>query len=122
MKTFVNIRERDQRETFSDAVQLGLGRGQGLFFLERIEPLPGVAELLDTPFVERSAIVLHHLLRDELPLDTVRRMVTRAFDFPLELSPATANTHALELFHGPSLAFKDFGARFMAQCLGNGAN
>ena len=48
---------------------------------------------------------------------TVRSMVSSAFDFPLEVPALDDQVRALELFHGPSLAFKDFGARFMARCL-----
>ena len=44
-------------------------------------------------------------------------MVSSAFDFPLEIPLLEDGTRAMELFHGPSLAFKDFGARFMARCL-----
>jgi threonine synthase len=47
----------------------------------------------------------------------VQSMVSSAFDFPVETSVLDHQTRALELFHGPSLAFKDFGARFMANCL-----
>jgi threonine synthase len=43
--------------------------------------------------------------------------VEKAFNFPVTLAPVSSQVYALELFHGPSLAFKDFGARFMAQCL-----
>ena len=68
----------------------------------------------------RSAAVLHHLIAGEIEKATLERMVASAFDFPVEVTDLGASggrVHALELFHGPSLAFKDFGARFMARCL-----
>jgi threonine synthase len=114
---FVNIRHPDQRVSFADAVRQGLGKKQGLFFPQQIRPLPNLSELLNTGFVSRSAFILHHLLDGEIPLKTMERMVRAAFDFPLQLVKADGDAHAMELFHGPSLAFKDFGARFMAQCL-----
>jgi threonine synthase len=49
--------------------------------------------------------------------DVLQACVEKAFNFPLMLEPVSEGVNALELFHGPSLAFKDFGARFMAQCL-----
>jgi threonine synthase len=52
-----------------------------------------------------------------MPAGKLNECVARAFNFPLVLAPVTDAVHALELFHGPSLAFKDFGARFMAECL-----
>jgi len=95
----------------------GLGRKQGLFFPQRFETLDDVASLLRLPFVTRSAAVLQHLLGDEIEAQTIERMVASAFDFPIATPALDPRVRALELFHGPSLAFKDFGARFMARCL-----
>lgn len=114
----INIRHNEDRVSFKEAVLQGLGRGQGLFFPERFEALDDVPGLLDLPFVERSARILDHLVGDELETDILYDMVVSAFDFPLEVRSLEDGSKALELFHGPSLAFKDFGARFMARCLG----
>ncbi len=113
---FVNLLHPDDRVSFATAVQRGLGRGRGLYFPEFIEPRDDIPELLALPFVERSAVLLTHLTG--LEASTVDRLVKRAFDFPLAQVPVGDRIHALELFHGPSLAFKDFGARFLAACLG----
>ena len=73
------------------------------------------------PFVERSAKILRHLIgSDEIP--NLEELVKQAFAFGAPLHKVDENNFALELFHGPTLAFKDFGARFMAQCLGAVAN
>jgi threonine synthase len=112
----INIKDPAEQVGFREAVLRGLGRAQGLYFPKRFEQLDDVPGLLKLPFVERSVRVLQHLLADEVDGDTVERMVVAAFDFPIAV-PAVAGVHALELFHGPSLAFKDFGARFMARCL-----
>ena len=113
---FVNLLHADDRVSFATAVQRGLGRGRGLYVPGFIEPREDIAELLALPFVERSAVLLTHLTG--LEASTVDRLVQRAFDFPLAQVPVGERIHALELFHGPSLAFKDFGARFLAACLG----
>ena len=116
----INIKDPAEQVDFRQAVLRGLGRAQGLFFPQRFEELDDVTGLLGLPFVPRSVAVLQHLLGDEVEPDTVERMVTSAFDFPIAVSAlegGEAAVNALELFHGPSLAFKDFGARFMARCL-----
>jgi threonine synthase len=116
----INIKDPTEQVNFRQAVLRGLGRAQGLFFPQRFDELDDVAGLLKQPFVARSAAVLHHLTNGEIEEAALERMVASAFDFPVEvtgLDAADGRVHALELFHGPSLAFKDFGARFMARCL-----
>ncbi|MFM2480247.1 threonine synthase [Celerinatantimonas sp. YJH-8] len=112
-----NIKCPEQQVSFAEAVQIGLGKEQGLFFPAELTPLADVDALLDLDFVTRSSQILHHLIGDELSYDDVQKMVQAAFTFPVPLKEVSAQVHALELFHGPTLAFKDFGARFMAQCL-----
>ncbi len=114
---YVNISHRQQKVTFPQAVVTGLGKGQGLFFPEHLSPLDDVQALLEMDFVSRSTVLLGHLIGDAMGSDVLGSCIRKAFDFPLNLVPVSEHVHALELFHGPSLAFKDFGARFMAQCL-----
>ncbi len=114
---FININHPEQRESFPQAVITGLGKGQGLFFPEHLEPLENIQGLLDMDFVERSKVLLQYLVGDAMPAGVLQSCVEKAFNFPVTLVPVSGQVHALELFHGPSLAFKDFGARFMAQCL-----
>ncbi|PWS54128.1 threonine synthase [Pseudoalteromonas sp. meg-B1] len=112
-----NLKEYSQKVSFVEAVKTGLGRNQGVFFPESLAPLSDVDALLDMDFVTRSGKILSHLIGDELPSDTVAQMVKSAFNFPVKLVEVEDNTYCLELFHGPTLAFKDFGGRFMAECL-----
>ncbi|WP_421199952.1 threonine synthase [Aeromonas enteropelogenes] len=112
-----NIKDKSEQVSFAQAVRQGLGREQGLFFPEHLEPLADVDALLDLSLVERSAHILSHLLGDEVPAPKVHELVSAAFTFPAPLVKLKDGTYALELFHGPTLAFKDFGGRFMAQCL-----
>jgi len=113
----INIKDSTEKVSFRRAVLQGLGRDQGLFFPPELNALPDVPELLQQAFVPRSVAILHHLIGDELGRELVESMVSSAFDFPIEVPALGDRVRALELFHGPSLAFKDFGARFMAQCL-----
>jgi threonine synthase len=112
-----NIRVGAQRMDFPEAVRLGIGREQGLFLPEKIRPLPDLPGLLEQPFAQRSARILSHLVGKDVAESDMREMVSQAFDFPVPLVEIFEGVYALELFHGTSLAFKDFGARFMAQCL-----
>ena len=112
-----NLKHPSQVVSFTEAVKLGLGKDRGLFFPKQIPQLQDIDSLLALPFVERSKKVLGAWLASELGQDTVDRLVERAFNFELPLVKADENLYSLELFHGPTLAFKDFGARFMAQCL-----
>jgi threonine synthase len=113
----INIKHPEEQVSFREAVLRGLGSDQGLYFPETFEALPAVPDLLQEPFVPRSVAILKHLVGDEVSDSAMRDMVSCAFDFPLETPVLDDRVRALELFHGPSLAFKDFGARFMAQCL-----
>ena len=110
-----NLKEKTQQVSFAEAVKLGIGHNQGLFFMDKLEPLDNIEELLKLPLVERSGKILRHLIGDEIP--TLEDIVKSAFVFPAPLVKADADIYALELFHGPTLAFKDFGARFMARVL-----
>ena len=76
-----------------------------------------MSSLLEMSFVERSAEILSHFVGDAFERELLLEMVSRAFNFPVEVAPVETHVFALELFHGPSLAFKDFGARFLAECL-----
>jgi len=116
---FINISHPEQKVTFPQAVVTGLGKGQGLFFPEKLEPLDDIQGLLEMDFVSRSKVILQYLVGDAMATDVLQDCVEKAFNFPLEFTDVAERVHALELFHGPSLAFKDFGARFMAQCLGS---
>lgn len=113
----VNLKDSSDTASFCEAVQKGLGKNQGLYFPEAITPMENIDELLAMPLAERSIHILTHLIGDELPRDKVAEFVNAAFTFPAPLVNVTDNIYSLELFHGPTLAFKDFGGRFMAQCL-----
>jgi len=115
--TFINIRHPEQQVTFAQAVISGLGKDRGLFFPEQLSPLQNLPELLEMDFVSRSTAVLQHLIGDVPGENILQGWLETAFDFPVPLTEVSDRVYALELFHGPSLAFKDFGARFMAQCL-----
>ncbi|MDD1784065.1 threonine synthase [Enterovibrio sp. ZSDZ35] len=112
-----NIKENDENVSFGQAVKQGLGRNQGLFFPSELPTFDDVDALLAKDFVSRSSEILSAFIGEELSAETVRSMVDGAFQFPAPVEKVTDTISALELFHGPTLAFKDFGGRFMAQSL-----
>jgi threonine synthase len=113
----VNLKDSGEVVSFAQAVKQGLGRNQGLFFPQKINKIDNIEGLLELDFVTRSSKILSHLIGDEIPQEDLYAMVKAAFDFPAVLESIGSSFYCLELFHGPTLAFKDFGARFMAQCL-----
>jgi threonine synthase len=114
---FYNLKENDEQVSFSGAVRQGLGKNQGLFFPKEIPSFDNIDALLAMPLVERSVKILHPFVSDDLNEKQLKDIITAAFNFPAQLQPISADRAILELFHGPTLAFKDFGARFMAKCL-----
>ncbi len=112
-----NIKENDEQVSFGQAVKQGLGRNQGLFFPSELPTFDDIDALLEKDFISRSSDILSAFIGDELTPETVRSMVENAFQFPAPVAKVTDQVSALELFHGPTLAFKDFGGRFMAQSL-----
>ncbi|UIP27488.1 threonine synthase [Photobacterium sp. TLY01] len=112
-----NLKDHQEEVSFAQAVRQGLGRNQGLFFPDRLPDLGDIDALLEQDFVTRSSRILSAFIGDELATETVQQMVSNAFQFPAPVAQVKDGVYALELFHGPTLAFKDFGGRFMAQSL-----
>ena len=112
-----NLKDHQQQVSFGQAVRQGLGRQQGLFFPAQLPQLGDIDALLAMDFVSRSSKILSAFIGDELSREIVTQMVDSAFQFPAPINKVKDGVYGLELFHGPTLAFKDFGGRFMAQSL-----
>jgi len=114
---FYNLKENDEQVSYAGAVKQGLGKNQGLFFPTTMPKFDNIEALLAMPLVERSVKILLPFVEEDLTEKELTDIVTDAFNFPAQMQPITNDRAILELFHGPTLAFKDFGARFMAKCL-----
>ncbi|HDX1192199.1 TPA: threonine synthase [Pasteurella multocida] len=112
-----NIKHPEEQVNFAQAVRQGLGKNQGLFFPETLPHFEDMDSLLALPLVERSQKILSALIGEEISPTQLAKMVENAFTFPAPVAKVEEGVYALELFHGPTLAFKDFGGRFMAQAL-----
>jgi threonine synthase len=118
---WVSSRGASPAVPFIDALFAGTAPDGGLYMPERLDPLsPAQLDAIRTArgdIVDIGTIVGSHLLRDEITVSAMRELVRDALDFPIPLVQVTDNIWALELFHGPTLAFKDVGARTQARLL-----
>jgi len=112
-----NLKDETQIVDFETAVKTGLGRNQGLFFPKEITPLDNIDQLLDMDVHSRNFKILKPFVSSNINDETLKQIIEKTFAFPSKLKAVTSNEYCLELFHGPTLAFKDFGANFMANCL-----
>lgn len=114
-----NLKDHNEQVSFAQAVTQGLGKNQGLFFPHDLPEfsLTDIDAMLELDFVERSGKILNAFIGDEIPQEILEERVRKAFTFPAPVTQVEEDIGCLELFHGPTLAFKDFGGRFMAQML-----
>jgi threonine synthase len=105
--------------SFQEAVIQGLATDKGLYFPESIKPLTSnFFESIENLSHEEIAFeAIQQFVGDEIPAKTLKQIIaeTLCFDFPLV--EVENGIYSLELFHGPTMAFKDVGARFMSRCL-----
>src|SRR5262245_23773776 len=106
---------------FIDALFAGTAPDGGLYMPERLDPLStdrlAAIHAAAGDIVEIGTIVGSHLLRDEISVADMTALVRDALDFTIPLVQVTDNVWSLELFHGPTMAFKDVGARTQARLL-----
>jgi threonine synthase len=113
----ISTRDSGTTATFRQAVLAGVAPGGGLWLPDPIPRFDDWPELLELDWGRRCEVLIDRLLADELGPEPLARAVRRALDFPVPLVEVRPGLFALELFHGPTLAFKDFGARFFAAVL-----
>ena len=105
--------------TLEEAVVRGLAPDKGLYMPQEIRPLP--QEFYDNienmSFQEISYQVAHNFFGDDVDAESLREIVFDTLAFETPIVKVEDNIYSLELFHGPTLAFKDVGARFMARLL-----
>ncbi len=117
---FYNLNKPSEKVDFKTATILGLGSEKGLFFPERIPVFPSswINNIEKYSDEEIAWYVLNQYVGESIPEKTLRQIAAETIAFNIPLVPVSENIYTLELFHGPTLAFKDVGARFMSRCLG----
>jgi threonine synthase len=116
---FRSTLRRGPEVSLRDAVLHGSAPDSGLYMPVEMPRLPrGFSDRWRSlSFPELASEVAALFLGDDIPPGALTEIVTCALDFPVPLISLTERLHILELFHGPTLAFKDFGARFMARLM-----
>lgn len=116
---YYNLKDKTEKVSFKEATIKGQGNEKGLFFPESIP-------LFDEDFIsnldrfadeEIAFRCMQDFVGDEIPESELRTIVSETIHFEIPLKKINENIDVLELFHGPTLAFKDVGARFMSRCL-----
>lgn len=117
---YYSLNDKSHRVSFEEAVIKGLAPGKALYFPEEIPKLPSgfFKELNDLSKEEIAFKAIKPFIGAEIDDESLRNIIQDTLDFDFPVVNVSKNINALELFHGPTLAFKDVGARFMAGCLG----
>jgi len=117
---FYSTNNQNLRVDLQEAVIRSLPADNGLYMPEKITPLPAEfwEKWRDMPLEELGFYVADHLFKDSIPSEHMKAIVADAINFDAPIKTIAPQDHILELFHGPTLAFKDFGARFMARLMG----
>jgi threonine synthase len=117
---YYSLNHRSPNVTFEEATIKGQAPDKGLYFPEYIPTLPkGLIEnIKDFSKEELGLILMKPFVGETIPETVLKHIVEETINFDFPLVKVNENIYALELFHGPTLAFKDVGARFMSRCLG----
>nr|WP_320118944.1 threonine synthase [uncultured Marinifilum sp.] len=119
MKYF-STKNKELRYGFKDAVIKGLAPDKGLFFPVSIPKLSNdfFEKLPQMSLAQIGFEVAKHFVGNDISQTDLKSICEEVFNFPIPLVKVEESVYSLELFHGPTCAFKDVGARFMSRCLG----
>ncbi len=117
---YYSLNDPSRKVSFKEATIQGQAPDKGLYFPEEIPALPNdfVKDLAALSKEEIAFKVIQPYVGETIPTAELERIVSETISFPFPLQRITEDIFSLELFHGPTLAFKDVGARFMSRCLG----
>ena len=118
---YYSLQHKAPKVSFQEAVIKGIAPDKGLYFPEKITPLPdsffqSIGNYSDQEIAYRA---ISQFVGKEIEEESLRKIISETIDFDFPVVRLSENLSTLELFHGPTLAFKDVGARFMARCLGH---
>src|SRR5690606_6081376 len=117
---YFSTNHQSQKVNFKEATIRGQAPDKGLYFPETIPVIEKdfFANIQQYSKEEIALKVISPYVGEVIPNDELERIVTETVNFDFPLVQVQENIFSLELFHGPTLAFKDVGARFMSRCLG----
>ncbi|WP_313089960.1 threonine synthase [Chryseobacterium flavum] len=116
---YYNLKDTLEKINFREATIKGQGKEKGLFFPENIPQFDEefIQNLHQYSNEEIAYKCMKDFVGDEIPSEILKKIVTETTSFKIPLVKINEKISILELFHGPTLAFKDIGARFMSRCL-----
>jgi threonine synthase len=117
---YYSTNNKSTQATLQEAVVKGLASDRGLYMPEVIKSLPDsfFEEMKDLSFQEVAYVVADAFFGEDVEAEDLKKIVYETLNFDVPLVHVNDNIYSLELFHGPTLAFKDVGARFMSRLLG----
>ena len=115
-----SLKGKSKKVNFETAVKNGLAKDGGLYFPENVKPLDSnfIKNIGNYSNFEIGYKVIKQFIGDSINKNDLKEILSKTIDFNFPVVKLEKNIYSLELFHGPTLAFKDVGARFMANCLG----
>lgn len=118
---FYSTQDKSIKATLEEAVMQGLAEDGGLFVPGYIPRMPNAffTQIAPLSFSEISFEISKILLKDAISISNLKEIIEKAMNFAVPINALSSEICTLELFHGPTLSFKDFGARFMAQLMGH---
>lgn len=117
---YYSLNNQSPKVSFAEAAIRGQAPDKGLYFPEIVPTLPNgfINNIKKLSKNEIGFTVMKPYVGDSIPDDVLREIIEETINFDFPLVPVGDQAYSLELFHGPTLAFKDVGARFMSRCLG----
>ena len=117
---YFSLNNNSKAVGFEKAVRSGLAPDRGLYYPQQINPLTDSFwnNFLSMNHHEIALAAIEQFVGDEIPKKELQKIVENTLTFPFPVVELNQNISTLELFHGPTMAFKDVGGRFMARCLG----
>ena len=116
---YYSTNNRQHKVSLKEAIIKGIADDNGLFMPEKIDVLPkSFFDQIENHSLQENAFeVAKQFFGGDVDHDALKEIVYESLNFPIPLVQLKPNLHTLELFHGPTLAFKDVGGRFMARML-----
>ncbi|KGL59937.1 threonine synthase [Polaribacter sp. Hel1_33_49] len=116
---YYSLHHTSPKTSFKNAVIQGLAKDRGIYFPDNITKLSEdfINNISDFTNHEIAYEVIKQFVGDEIPTKKLKEIVAKTVSFDFPLVKVDDNIASLELFHGPTMAFKDVGAKFMSQCL-----
>ena len=116
---YFSLNNKNHKVNFKEALFNGLAPDRGLYFPQEIKFLKKsfISNLDDYDKIEISMEVISQFIGNQIDEESLKKIIEHSIDFEFPLKKIDENISVLELFHGPSMAFKDVGARFTSRCL-----